>query len=306
MKTLAIISLAAFLIFLGCSEDENMTTNPPPGTSTLTLNISGLADLGANAKYEGWIIVPTASKTDGTLEDVPKSTGVFTVDANGQLSKTTFEIDANDLANATKFILTIEPNPDSDPNPSAVHILAGSFNSSMADLSTGDGAALGVDFSNSTGAYILATPTNGANTDENSGIWFLDLSSGSPMQGLNLPTLPNGWKYEGWTVINGTPVTTGTFTSATVVDDADPYSSTMPGPPFPGEDFLLNAPSGLSFPTDIAGGVAVISIEPSPDNSSAPFLLKPLVGMIPSNATDHVTYMMDKNLSSFPVGSAKR
>ena len=29
---------------------------------------------------------------------------------------------------------------------------------------------------------------------------------------------------------------------------------------FPGEDFLINAPMGLSFPTDIMGGVAVISI----------------------------------------------
>ncbi len=43
------------------------------------------------------------------------------------------------------------------------------------------------------------------------------------------------------------PVTTGTFTSTTVVDDADPYSSTMPGPPFPGEDFLINAPIGFKL-----------------------------------------------------------
>ena len=167
-------------------------------------------------------------------------------------------------------------------------------------------AALGNDFTSSTGAYILATPTDGANTNENSGIWFLDLTSGSPSQGLFLPTLPGGWKYEGWTVINGTPVTTGTFTDATVVDNADPYSSTMPGPPFPGEDFLFNAPAGLTFPTDIAGGVAVISIEPSPDNSSAPFTLKPLVGDIPVNAVDHTTYMMNTNLSSFPTGTASR
>ena len=149
-------------------------------------------------------------------------------------------------------------------------------------------------------------PTNGAMTNENSGIWFLDLGSGSPAQGLFLPTLPAGWKYEGWTVINGTPVTTGTFTSTTSVDDADPYSSTMPGPPFPGEDFLNNAPTGLSFPTDIAGGVAVISIEPDPDNNVNPFTLKPLVGDIPMNATDHTNYGMNLNVSSFPTGTANR
>jgi hypothetical protein len=51
----------------------------------------------------------------------------------------------------------------------------------------------------------------------------------------------------------------------------------------------------------------VISIEPDPDNSTAPFLLKPLVGGIPSNAMDHVTYMMGSNVAnSFPTGTAMR
>ena len=184
--------------------------------------------------------------------------------------------------------------------------LAGDFSGNTSNVSVSHPAALGNDFTSATGTYILATPTNGAMTNENSGIWFLDLSSGNPAQGLFLPTLPAGWKYEGWTVINGMPVTTGTFTSTTVVDDADPYSSTMPGPPFPGEDFLINAPSGLSFPTDIAGGTAVISIEPDPDNSPNPFTLKPLVGDIPMNATDHFNYDMSTNLSSFPTGTVTR
>lgn len=295
MKIFAIVILAAFLSFSGCSDDN--TTNPTPQTSTVTLNISGLSDLGSSFKYEGWLILPNGEA---------KSTGVFTVDANGIMSKTKFDVDATNLSDATKFVLTIEPNPDSDPNPSSTHILAGDFSNKTASLSVADGAAFGDDFTSSTGKYILATPTNGANTDENSGIWFLDLSSGSPAEGLSLPTLPTGWKYEGWVVINGSPVSTGTFTSVNVVDDADPFSSTMAGPPFPGEDFLLNAPTGLSFPTNIANATAVISIEPDPDNSANPFLLKPLVGMIPSNAADHVTYSMDLNLASFPAGTATK
>jgi hypothetical protein len=80
----------------------------------------------------------------------------------------------------------------------------------------------------------------------------------------------------------------------------------MPGPPFPGEDFLFNAPAGLTFPTDLMGGVAVISIEPSPDNSADPFTLKPLVGNIPIGAIDHKTYMMNSNLSSFPTGTVSK
>ena len=299
--------VVAFLVvtFFGCSEEESPTQNPPVN-ATLKLEINGLEDLGNSARYEGWIIVPAPANSDGTVEDAPISTGVFTVNSNGALNQTDFEVDATDLASATAFVLTIEPNPDPDPNPSNIHILAGDFSGNTAIVSIDHPAALGNDFTSATGTYILATPTDGAMTNENSGIWFLDLTSGNPAQGLFLPTLPAGWKYEGWTVINGTPVTTGTFTSATTVDDADPYSSTMPGPPFPGEDFLVNAPSGLNFPTNIAGGAAVISIEPVPDNSSNPFTLKPLVGDIPLNATDHLNYNMNTNLSSFPTGTVSR
>ncbi len=165
---------------------------------------------------------------------------------------------------------------------------------------------LGNDFMSAAGKYILATPTDGAETNEKSGIWFLSLASGSPAVGLTLPTLPAGWKYEGWVVTGGKPVTTGKFTAVDMVDESDPFSSTMPGPPFPGEDYLVNAPSGLTFPTDLSGGTAVISIEPEPDNSPAPFVLKPLVAAIPDPAMDHTTYDLTKNLSSFPTGTATK
>ncbi|MCW8849823.1 MAG: hypothetical protein OQJ81_07580 [Melioribacteraceae bacterium] len=293
MKKLFLFGLGLSLLLIGCKDDNSPSG---PTTSNLELNITGLEDLGSSAMYEGWIMV------DGA----PKTTGTFTVDASGNLSKSSFEIDSDELSSATAFILTIEPNPDPSPNPSDVHLIAGDFNGSSASLSVGHGAALGDNFSSISGKYILATPTNGADTDEKSGIWFLDLSSGSPAVGLDLPTLPAGWKYEGWTVINGVPVTSGTFTSVTEVDDADPFSSTQPGPPFPGEDYLVNAPNGLTFPTDLSGGTAVISIEPDPDNSPNPFTLKPLVKMIPTEAADHVTYNMDKNLGSFPTGTASK
>ena len=91
------------------------------------------------------------------------------------------------------------------------------------------------------------------------------------------------------------------------VDEADlaaPFSGAEPGPPFPGEDFLSNAPAGMVFPTDLAGGTAVISIEPDPDDSTVPFTLKPLVGAIAADAVDHVTYAVGNNAAGFPTGSA--
>jgi len=211
-----------------------------------------------------------------------------------------------DLGAATTFVLTIEPAPDNDPNPSSVHILAGDFSGDAADLSVGHGAALGNDFMSATGKYILATPTNGANTDENSGIWFLDPAAG-PGVGLNLPVLPDGWTYEGWVVVDGTPVTSGKFTDVAKEDDSAPFSGMMAGPPFPGEDYLNNAPTGLSFPTDLSGGKAVISIEPVPDNSTAPFLLKPLLADIPAAAADHTAYDLGNIAANTnPMGMATK
>ena len=281
--------LGLMIISVSCSDDEENVN------SVFNLNISGLEDLGPSSNYEGWLIV------DGSAI----STGLFTVNASGDLSQTSFEVSAEDLENASTFVLTIEPSPDPDPAPSDVHILAGDFTGNSANLSVDHPAALGDDFATANGRYILATPTDGADNNENSGIWFLDPSSGTPQPGLTLPDLPNGWIYEGWAVIDGTPVSTGTFLSVSGSDNDASFSGSMAGPPYPGEDFLNNAPSDLVFPTDLSSGVAVISIEPVPDNSTNPFLLKPLVGDIPANALDHVVYDMNRNLN-FPSGSVSR
>jgi len=266
-----------------------------PQTKTLQLNLQNLEELGPDFVYEGWLIV------NGN----PISTGIFSTVSSVQ----NFSVSASDLDNASKFVLSIEPAVDSDPAPSATKILVGDFVGNSASLTTASVA----DFSSVDGKYILATPTNGSNTDENSGIWFLDLSSGTPSTGLTLPTLPAGWKYEGWVVVDGSPITTGKFTNVNATDEFNGYSGIMPlGTPngndgfFPGEDFLNNAPSGMTFPLDLAGKKAVISVEPDPDNNTNPFAIKPLLDMIPQTAVDHVTYMMQPNLGSLPSGTAMR
>lgn len=280
MKTIKFlaIAVAAVVLTASCSKDEEETKT----SGDLNLQIDGLADLGADYVYEGWIIV------DGA----PVTTGVFSVNADGKLSETAFTVKSEEVAKATAFVLTIEPSNDPDPAPSKVHIVAGDIASGKATLSVGHGAALGNNFGSASGKYILATPTNGADNDENSGVWFLDPSSGAPVAGLDLPTLPEGWEYEGWIVKDGTPVTTGKFTAVDKADGAAPYSGDLQGPPFPGEDFLVNAPAGLTFPTDLSGAKVVVSIEPVPDNSAAPFLLKPLLGDVPADAKDHTAYSL--------------
>ena len=277
-KILITIFFVSLLYVAGCSEDstEPIVTNPE-GTLNLTLN--GLEDLGSTA-----------------------------INSSGQLSKSGFQINSATLNSATAFILTIEPVPDPSTSPSSQKILAGDFSGNTASLLINHAAALGNDFSTATGSYVLATPTDADTTNELSGIWFLKLPP-PPQAGLMLPTLPAGWVYEGWVVVPGSssPVSTGRFTSASGTDEAAPFSGSLPGPPFPGEDLLQNAPSGLTFPTNLSTGVAVISVEPNPDNSSAPFALKPLVGNIPSNAADHFNYdMTNQSASNNPTGTVTR
>ena len=291
LKIIAVSALAA-LIIGACGSDDK---------ETLTLSLSGVEPLANGYHYEGWAII------DGS----PVTTGKFNVNASGGLVDLAGDIIVNgefatgvDLSDATAIILTIEPFGDSDTVPADTKYLSGSVTDLSASLSVGHSAALGDDFANASGTYILATPTDDDDTNENSGIWFFDKSSGGPRQGFDLPTLPAGWVYEGWVVISGTPVTTGRFTDLAAPDLAAPYSGSKGGPPFPGEDFLQNAPAGLTFPIDLSGATAVVSIEPAPDDSPGPFTLKPLVGDIPADAVDQVTHNLDNNASGFPTGTA--
>ncbi|MDJ0769594.1 MAG: hypothetical protein QNJ12_12405 [Ilumatobacter sp.] len=260
------------------AEDE-MAEDDMADTSVLELSFSGLEPLGPNAVYEGWVIV------DGS----PVSTGRFDVGADGGLIDDAGNtIDAafttHDASAATAVVVSIEPFDDPDPAPAATKVLAGDVVDGVADLSIAHPAALGTDFADAGGFYILATPTNGDGNDERSGVWFLERGPGNP---VNLPELPAGWVYEGWAVVDGQPLSTGRFTDPNAADDFDGFSGDQPGPAKPGEDFIINAPEGLEFPLDLRGATIVISVEPDPDDSEAPFALKPLVAEVPADAVDH-------------------
>lgn len=293
-----VLTLLILFAFLGsCSED-----NSPNAIDNLNLSISGLEDLGIAAQYEGWIIV------DGA----PVSTGTFQVDAGGALSTTAFTVSEANLDAATKFVLTVEPIPDTDPMPSDQKLLAGDFSGNSTTLSTGTAPALG-SFENAAGTLFLRTPTDempGSTNNMNDmyGVWF-GTPGMPPGPGLTLPTLPTGWAYEGWVVGDSGPISTGTFTAFGVRDDSNGFSGTEnnAGPPIPGEDFFNNAPAGETFPLDVRGRAVVISVEPVPDNSPAPFLLKPLLLNVPSDAaTAPTTHNFMPNLGSLPTGTVTR
>ena len=295
VKTAAL--LLALTTIAACAKDSTS----PPVNRTLALSFVGLERLANGYHYEGWVIVGGQ----------PRSTGKFNANAAGALVTVAGVPIANgefntgiDLSAASTVVITIEPSGDTDAIPTATHYFAGAVTANTATLRISAPEALNNTFASATGKYVLATPTDGDGTNEKSGVWFLSLASGSPAAGLVLPTLPAGWVYEGWAVLNGQPVTTGRFSAASGADQSAPFSGTQPAPPFPGEDFLFRAPAGLTFPTNLAGGTAVITVEPQPDDSPAPFTLKPLLGPIAANAVDHVTYTMNLNIAGFPTGTA--
>lgn len=289
---LAVLALAAPL---ACRDATS------PRRDRLVLQFTGLEPLANGFHYEGWAIMPNG----------PVSTGKFNVVSGGGLVTVSGSaitggefIAGIDLDAATAIVITIEQNGDVDAVPSATKVLGGSLTSGSASLQISAPQALATNFAAAAGKFILATPTDGMNNNETSGIWFVDLVGGTPTVGLSLPALSPGWTYEGWAVIGGRPVSTGRFTSAAGADGSARYSGPLAAPPFPGEDFLANAPSGLIFPTNLSGGMAVISVEPVPDDSPAPFTLKPLTRTIPANAADHVAFSMTVNPAAFPSGIA--
>ena len=276
-KIIAILALLVIVLTLGLTGCQT--------GSTLTLSFDQLEAL-EKGHYEGWAI----------FGDEKVSTGTFNI---GDVLS--FSV-SRDLTDADMIVITIEPEGGSDKVPSGIVVLAGELNGNSVNLK------FPVDFSGASGIYILATPTNGDDSDENSGIWFLQVP---PQAGLELPTLPSGWTYEGWAVNKGMPLTSGKFASGNGADNFNGYSGPEAGPPFPGEDYLQNAPQGITFPINLADGasLAVISVEPDLDGAdptgTGPFQIKPLVANIPLGANDHTNYDMNLNLSSVPSGLAE-
>jgi len=281
------LSMLAVMVLVACSGDDDGTSTP---MSDLTLNLANLDPLDNGFEYEGWIMV------NGT----PQSTGTFTNPNSTQ----TFSVPTADLEIATAFILSIES--DNDPAPSDTKILKGDFvgNANLTNL-TFENQVPGI--LSMGGEFFLATPTDNVPDNNESGIWFM---SEPGVAGLtNLPALGPGWKYEGWVVVDGVVLSTGKFSSATGNDESSFFSGDAnDAPPFPGEDFLATGVpiDGLTFPLDLRNQMVVVSIEPQPDNSTAPFSLKPLTANTGDAIGSADTYTMTLNNASFPSGTVTR
>lgn len=271
---------------------------------SVVLQFQNLAPLdeSTDGHYEGWAIV------DGS----PVSTGNFNVNESGEPVElgggpVIDEFDAGtDITGATAIKISIEPPADPDPAPSGLIIVEGDVSGVTADL---EAAVPGLDMlaSMATGAYILATPsdndTMAGNDDQ--GIWFLTMPG--PEAGfVNLPDIGPNWVYEGWVVdVSGAapvPYSTGTFSMASQTD-SDAAGCMGGGPPFPGQDFVDFQCAG-TLDLDSGDFATVLSIEPVPDTGPAPFQLKPMAAMIPTDALGMNNDLGNQTAATFPTGSA--
>ena len=331
MKTKKVLGLALALALLGaaCASDtDEEATSTEEGDETteetedsseetedddseeeaevvseISLSFDGLETLDNGAHYEGWVLI------DGE----PYSTGKFNVDGNdfvdldGEVIEATFGVPV-EVSEASDFVLTVEPDGDTDTIPSDPKLLGGVFEDGVTTATIDHPGALNTDFSEGTGSFTFRTPTDDDDTNELAGVWFLSLTTGEPVGTLDLPELPEvGWEYEGWAVIDGTPYSTGKFSDPTGEggDDFSGFSGPLDAPPYPGEDFLVNLPEGLETPVDLSGVPIVISVEPIEDDSELPFVLKPYVGSSPEEAESAVDYDLEFDDSTFPTITAE-
>ena len=136
------------------------------------------------------------------------------------------------------------------------------------------------------GTFMLVAPTDLTGLNQRSGLWFVqrtDQRSDIPLSinldpGVVLSLPPRGWIYNGW-VRNSAGgdlwLETGRFKAINQPDNRSVhYDPSISAYPYPGEDFLRNAPQGLFFPLNLPSTgerEVVLSLEPENIDTERPF-----------------------------------
>lgn len=293
-------------LLTACGSDGGPTG--PTGSSMVSLSFEGLQPLPEGVNYQAWAVAAQSGGVVGfplVLFNLNEE-GAMYDPADSSLIAGPFQVD---LA-PDKVIgvgLSLELSTSILLYSSYTFLLGGEVIDGTAQLTTGDWLGIAADFSQSTGSFVLTTPTDEDGTNELSGLWFMDPTGDPTVTGLTLPEAPPGWDYEGWVMIGDTPVSTGKFFTNSAQDDGDPYSGPVVGPAFPGEDFLVNAPGEVVFPADLSGSSVFITLEPWSDwdvEPESPFFIRLLEGEIPAEAAALTLYDLLPPETLLPSGVA--
>ncbi len=184
-----------------------------------------------------WVSILKFDRVEGTnrpfLNDVPST-----------LVKPT-----RDLDSVISAAVSIELENDPDPSKPNRIFMSGPFDGNTASLELSGADALNFDLTDTSiirGQFVLATPSDSIAGNDASGAWFVNAPIGTPGigPGLKLPTLPQGFSYEGWIATQSETVciSTGRFTRADRKDTsgAGPNGGGAAIPNVPGEDLVFN------------------------------------------------------------------
>jgi hypothetical protein len=217
------------------------------------------------------------------------------IDENGDLIER-FVANQN-LFKSVSILITIEPFGAVGGSPGSAVILQGPVIEGVAQLTVP--SPQGVQ--GAQGSYRVFTPTDGPGTNEGSGVWAVSVADGPLLQ---LPALNNLYAYEHYMVIDGVTLTMGRFLSPSAADFINLYSGSEPAPAFPGEDFLVNAPAGVTFPANLAGARLIVTLEPILDDTSDPSQLVILEATLPGSVVGGETIALTNRVADFPSGTA--
>ena len=183
-------------------------------------------------------------------------------------------LDVNDIGSIATLFVTIEARGQTPRTPSASVLLGGDLIDGRSVMRVDHPIALATGFDDASATFRLATPTSLDESDFDQGLWWYDVD-GEPVQSLFLPTLPQGWLYEGW-ILSGTGArSSGKFADPARFDlDAGGATAGAIAPPaFPGQDYVTE-------PLALIGASVAITVEPNPDNAIGPFGMRVLFDQV--------------------------
>ncbi len=267
---------------------EPVTPTPSPNIQRFDLSISrfqNLPTLPADARYILWLRdINNESRLLLDFKLTPAG-GFQTPEGNPFNPQDSFFGFSNaEIGNFREFLLTVETENVSVPT-GAVILSAQYGGRQQIQLDT----PFASRYANlQTGSYMLVTPTD-RTINQRSGLWFVqrtDSPQGTPdvpltlnlEPGLILSLPPEGWTYNGWirdTAGGNFWLGTGRFRAVNQPDSSITYyDAERSAYPFPGEDFLRNAPRGLFFPVNLPSTgerEVVVSLEPENLSLDRPF-----------------------------------
>lgn len=236
---------------------------PSPGSVPLVLHFAHLVPIAArDGHYAAWALG----------EAGPVKLADFLVDAQDRpltLDGKPLDVQLPAALRDARLFFTQELPGTRESAPSKQIFLAGTLRGGRATLAA---PIRRRDYARCSGVYLLDNPETPDDPTDINGIWFSGYVSRRYTTGLDLPESPDGWMYEGWTILHGIPLRMGKFRSPNDNEDWDGYSGRSgatpvldpAGAPMPGQDFNADLPPGIETGRNkpaLAGATLIVSLE---------------------------------------------